>query len=151
MGEMNQKDMFLSRLSKYTQRPTNKSKAKKCTQAMVAPAGVPRSSEIPYKLGFITAGKICKILGNTSATYKAAANALIQGEDTMRLVHFQVGEKIIRNQKGMTSKLLSEKILSICFPFIVVRLRANSLHLVIMRADYKAKYQKLQISFRKHV
>jgi hypothetical protein len=48
-------------------------------------------------------------LGITNAAYKSAAGIIMYGEAMMVLVTFQRGKKIIKNQKGMTNKLESEK------------------------------------------
>src|SRR5260370_17670890 len=87
----------------------NRSKARKCTHAMVAPAGEPRSAATPLSVGRETAGQISPRRGRTRAAYKAAGTTLPIGDRKIRAVHRQRGSKIITAQNGRTRTLLNLK------------------------------------------
>src|SRR5262249_41022678 len=96
--------------------PTNRSKARKCTHAMVTPAGEPRSASTPKRLGRETAGQIAPTRGSTRAAYRMAGAALINGDRTIRTDQRQPGRRIIKTQIGRTNRLLARKSKSIYSP-----------------------------------
>ena len=55
-----------ARLSRYAHRPTKRSNARKWTQPMVAPCGVPSSAAMPASVVFRSSGKTLGRLGRMS-------------------------------------------------------------------------------------
>lgn len=89
---------FRSRLSRYAQRPTSKSNARKCAHARVAAVGVLKTWAMPAALGWARLANTGPSGGAMGTRYRIAGGAAPHGETMRRFVQRQWGRKNVKNQ-----------------------------------------------------
>lgn len=124
-GTINHAEKFWARLSRYAQRPTNKSDVIKCAHAASIASGLESICVIPLNVGFVSDDMMGIACGKTSAAYKNAVGTTINGEPIMRLVIDQCGSAIIKNQNGIMTRFESEKRISYDIVCVVSSLTPN--------------------------